>query len=95
MIASHLFDTDEAAKTNEPKGIYLPNPLRDLFSCLGNVRKIGQNFVFTNRGMPVRSIHGSFKTACKKGEIQDFRLHDLRHTFNTNMKKAGVTEVSS
>jgi integrase len=31
-----------------------------------------------------KSFYGSSK------DIEDFRFHDLRHTFNTNMRKAGV-----
>jgi len=82
---------EEETKTNEPRRIYIPNPLRDLFSRLCKVHQISQNFVFTNREMPVRSIHGAFKTACKKSGIQDFRFHDLRRdTCNTNVRKAGA-----
>jgi len=46
--------------------------------------------VFTYKGKPVKSIRNSFKRACKKAGIEDFKFHDLRHTFNTNMRKAGV-----
>ena len=29
---------------------------------------------------------------CQQADITDFRFHDLRHTFNTNMCKAGVPQ---
>ena len=44
-------------------------------------------------------IRGALKKACKGAGItygpfakDGFVFHDLRHTFNTNMRKAGVTE---
>jgi integrase len=31
--------------------------------------------------------------ACKSAKVRPYRLHDMRHTFNTNMRKAGVDQV--
>ena len=80
----------EDTKTGEPRRIYLNEVLKDLFSELGKVRQIGHNFVFTYRGNPLKSIKDSFKKGCKEAGIKDLRFHDLRHTFNTNMRKAGI-----
>ena len=32
--------------------------------------------------------------ACKSAKVGPYRLHDLRHTFNTNMRRAGVDQVA-
>jgi integrase len=39
---------------------------------------------------PIRTIRAAFNTACAKANIVDFRLHDLRHCFVSNMYRAGV-----
>ena len=80
----------EDTKTSEPRRIYLSPVLKDIFSQLSRVRHINHNFVFTYKGNPVKEIKSTFRSACKKAGIRDFRFHDLRHTFNTNMRKAGV-----
>jgi len=33
------------------------------------------------------------KRACKDAGVGPYRFHDLRHTFNTNMSKAGVAQA--
>ena len=57
------------------------------------------NHVFLYRGKPVADIRKGLKDACKKAGIKygrfvkgGFIFHDLRHTFNTNMRKAGIAE---
>ena len=51
------------------------------------------------KGKPVKDIRTSLYRACKdvgiqagRGDRNGFVFHDLRHTFNTYMSKAGVSE---
>jgi integrase len=58
----------------------------------GKVRSIGYKMVFTYKGQSITSIKACFRTACRKSGITNFRFDNLRHTFNTNMRKAGVDQ---
>jgi integrase len=59
-------------------------------------RQIGRHdvFVFVNdNGEPVRSgNHGTWRDACRRAGIEDFRQHDLRHTWATTLVQAGVPD---
>lgn len=55
--------------------------------------------MFQFNGKPVKDIRTALKKACKDAGIEygrfvkgGFIFHDLRHTFNTNMRKAGVSD---
>ena len=57
-------------------------------------------FVFSHKyvfikdnGQPVKSIRTAFENACKRTGIKNFWFHDLRHTYNTEMRKAGVHDT--
>jgi len=48
-------------------------------------------FVFVNyEGNQIGSIKRSFSTACRRADISDFRIHDLRHTFASWLVTEGV-----
>ncbi len=47
-------------------------------------------FVFTKKnGEPYKNIRNGFKNAVKRAGIEDFRFHDLRHTFASHLAMSG------
>jgi len=88
----------EQTKDDEKRFI----PISDsLLSLLKNIpRDIYDNHVFLYKGTPLKDIRASLKKACEKSDIPYGRntengitFHDLRHTFNTNMRKAGTHDT--
>ncbi|MDD2903415.1 MAG: site-specific integrase [Syntrophales bacterium] len=77
-------------KTYEPRVVFLCQQAYDILKEAGRVRFLEHNRVFTYRGAPLKKVKKAFTNACRKAEINDFRFHDRRHTFITNMRKAGV-----
>lgn len=47
--------------------------------------------VFTFRGKAIKDIKSSFDHARARAEVEDFRFHDLRHTFASRLVQQGVT----
>jgi integrase len=90
--------TPDDTKTDESRRIYFNSikELKDVFIEADRNKKTGQKLVFTKSdGSPVPKwyIQRLFKKACLKAKVYPYRLHDLRHSFNTNMTKAGVDQV--
>jgi integrase len=84
-------------KDKEPRKIPISEPLHEILK--GIPRAIHDDHVFLYKGKPVTEIKRSLKTACKRAaftygrfEKDGFIFHDLRHSFNTYMRKAGVAQ---
>jgi integrase len=53
------------------------------------VLQLNTNRVFTFEGRAVNGVKLSFRTAVKNAGIEDFRFHDLRHTFSSRLIMKG------
>jgi integrase len=87
----------EDTKDNEPRTIPICDKLLEILK--GIPKNIHNNHVFLYKGKPIEDFRNALKKACKEAEIlygrflkDGFVFHDLRHTFNTYMRKAGVPE---
>ncbi|MGE0115838.1 MAG: tyrosine-type recombinase/integrase [Steroidobacteraceae bacterium] len=72
------------------KGIPLPLT-DDAVAVLSSQRGKHPECVFTYRGEPVRYVHNTgWRAALKRAGIENFRWHDLRHTWATLHAQAGT-----
>ena len=75
----------EQTKTNEGRKIPISPTLHKTLTQI----KQKSGIVFQYNGQSIQSVKRSFQKACEKAGIENFRFHDLRHTFVTNMRRAG------
>jgi integrase len=87
----------EDTKDNEPRVIPVCDELYEILKSIP--KAIQDDHVFLYNGKPIKSIRRSLRRACKETGItygrftkDGFVFHDLRHCFNTYMRKAGVAE---
>ena len=89
----------EAADTKDREKRSIPIS-SELYSTIKDIPKaVHDNHVFLFRGKPIADIRTGLRLACKNAGVvygrfqkNGFVFHDLRHTFVTNMRKAGVSE---
>jgi len=77
-------------KSGEKREVPLNNLLVKL---LEKMKKTSENndYVFSHKnGLPYNRVYKGFKSACKRANIEDFRFHDLRHTFASHLVMNGV-----
>ena len=78
-------------KTKQKRRVFLPDEGLSILAAANRVRSLSHKFVFTHAdGRPVKSIRTAFENACRRAGIGGFVVHDLRHCFVTNMRKANV-----
>ena len=83
----------EKSKNNESRII----PMNELiFEVLRKQRKLNKKeYIFVNKnGKPYTDVKHSFASALKRAGIRDFRFHDLRHTFASNLVMSGADIVT-
>jgi len=77
------------AKNNETRVIPINRTLYEELLTLS--KKPKGEYVFSNRnGSPFGDIKKGFSAALERAAIEDFRFHDLRHTFGSHLVMQGV-----
>lgn len=80
------------SKNNERRTIPLNEAAFELLKAKGKVRLKRTDLVFhtkTHTAIDECNVGRAFRIALKKAGIQDFKFHDLRHTFATRVVQAG------
>ena len=82
-------------KTQEPREIPINATLERIFKEIRKEDGLAYEYVFTKHGKRINHIRPAFKGALRRAGIEDFRFHDLRHTFASHliMKGASLKEV--
>jgi integrase len=81
------------SKNGERRTIPLNQTVLSVMKERGTLRSLRTDLVFPSKThTPLESGHlrRAFRLALKKARIEDFRFHDLRHTFATRLVQAGV-----
>jgi integrase len=79
----------DKTKTNEARQMPISDDLDLIFKGIRKDQHLTSKHVFTYMGERVQEIKRSFKTALKRAGIQNFRFHDLRHTFASQVLLKG------
>jgi integrase len=78
-------------KSNKPRQIPISERLEEVLREERRRHQLKSPYVFCNKdGKRFNDIRNSFKSACRKVGIVDFRFHDLRHTFASHLVMRGV-----
>ena len=75
----------EKTKTNNPRQIPVSDDLEALFRKIRANRHLTSEYVFAYQGKPFSDVSHAFKGALRRVGIQDFKFHDLRHTFASQL----------
>jgi len=85
-----IFVHESLAKSQRSRHIPLSNAVRQALKEVEHTP--GRDYIFLNSktDKPYGSFKRSFHTAMKRAKISDFRFHDLRHTFASQLVRCGV-----
>lgn len=81
--------TVKRPKNNETKTVPINETLYKTLKSL-KPKKDGRPVFANENGEPYGDVRKSFATALKRAGIENFRFHDLRHTFASHLVMAGV-----
>jgi integrase len=81
------------SKNHQPRTIPLEKRPVEVLKRIASSKKVVVGFVFpssTGTKLDGNNLRKEFSKALKAAGIEDFRFHDLRHTYGTRLAQAGV-----
>jgi integrase len=92
IIPSHMNRDGEIrqlVKNGEDRLVILNDEAK---AVIEEVRGIHSEYVFSYNGRPITRINNTaWRNARKKANLDDLRVHDLKHTFGRRLRAAGVS----
>ena len=82
-------------KNGESRTLPMTPDVYRVFTELWQERRLDTQHVFLYNEKPMRDVKTAFKKACRRAGVTNFRLHDLRHTASTNLRRAGVDATTA
>ena len=82
-------------KNGETRVVPMTHDVYETFVELHKERRLDTPRVFLYKGKPWKNPRTAFAAACRRAGIKALRLHDLRHTASTNLRRAGVDTMTA
>lgn len=80
----------EFVKNREDRVVYLNHTARNVIE---KVRGVHHEYVFTYKGHPIQRLNGkAWRKARSRADLNQVRVHDLKHTWGARLRLAGVPE---
>jgi integrase len=79
----------EKTKTDKARQIPINDDLAECFKSIRKRQGLSTKYIFCDQNGHIKDIKTAFNAALKRAGIQDFRPHDLRHTFASHYVMRG------
>jgi integrase len=87
---THGFILLDITKNGERREIPIHSTMKETFKSISRRLDVPHVFFDSKTGKPYQNVKRSFATACKRAKLIDFRFHDLRHTFGSQLVMSGI-----
>ncbi len=85
-----IFIHESLSKSKKPRYVPLADSVKQALMDFPQHSEAGYIFVNPKTGKPYDNVKKSFHSALRKAGIKDFRFHDLRHCFASQLVRNGV-----